>query len=230
MKAFFSLLRLLFTFAAVAFSTAIFARADALSVPPENLISPAHAIDPEHVPAPWNDILARLQKKGNVEASFTENRYVPFKTVPNVFTGEIRLSTEHGLSLHYRAPEDRRMIMDSQGMLMRDGAGHSRQAPTDPHALAATTALLDVMRFNFTALAQHFQTYAAGDATTWFFGFEPKNDDIGHALSRLIVTGKNDEVRRIVIRKSAHARVEIIVGEVKSGVTFTPEELQRYFR
>ncbi len=198
--------------------------------PPEDLISPAHAIDPANVPAPWTEILAKLQKKGNIHSTFTENRYLPFKKIPVVFTGELRLSAEHGLSLHYSTPEDRRMTIDSHGVLLRDAAGHTREAPPDPRALAATTALLDVMRFDFSALAQHFRTYAAGDAQTWYFGFEPKDDDVGHALSRLIVSGQNDEVRRIVIRKSALASVEIVIGEVKAGVTFTPEELQRFFR
>jgi len=201
-----------------------------LPQPPDNLIAPAHEIDPVRVPEPWSDILARLQKEGNIYSTFTENRSLPFKKAPVVFTGEIRLSAQHGLSLHYLTPEDRRMIVDNQGVLLRDAAGHTRQGSSDPHALAATTALLDVMRFDFKALALHFNTYAAGDAKIWFFGFEPKDDDISRTLSRLTVMGENDQVRRITIRKSARSSIEIIVGETKTNVTFTPDELHRYFR
>lgn len=212
------------------FVAPVLSRADDIPAAPENLITPVHAIDPAHVPAPWADILAQLHKKGNVESTFTENRTVPFKNAPVVFTGQVRISADHGMSLHYSTPEDRTMIIDSHGILLRNASGHSRQGPSDPRAAAATTALLDVMRFNFTGLAQHFDTYAAGDEKLWFFGFEPKDDDIGHALSRLIVTGSNDQVRRIVIRKSARANIEIVIGDVKTNVTFTPEELRRYFR
>ena len=223
-----------FRFSAIAafFTLAVAAMSggEPLAEPPENLIAPAHAIDPVHVPAPWSDILAQLQKEGNIYSTFTENRFLPFKKAPVVFTGEIRLSAEHGLSLHYLTPEDRRMIVDSQGVLLRDAAGHTRQGSSDPHALAATTALLDVMRFDFKSLALHFNTYAAGDTKLWFFGFEPKDDDIGRALSQLTVTGENDQVRRIGIRKSARSSIEIVVGETKTGVTFTPDELHRYFR
>jgi len=215
--------------AAILFGAAL-AKADTIPESPENLISPAHAIDPAHVPTPWSDILAELQKKGNVESTFTESRTVPFKNVPVVFTGEVRISADRGMSLHYSTPEDRTLIIDTHGILLRNASGHSRQGPSDPRAAAATTALLDVMRFNFNGLAQHFDTYAAGNAKLWFFGFEPKDDDIGRTLSRLIVTGSGDQVRRIVMRKSARSNIEIIVGDVKTNVTFTPEELKRYFR
>jgi outer membrane lipoprotein-sorting protein len=229
MNAFFRF-RFLALLAAFVFAGGAFSRADEIPTAPENLISPAHAIDPAHVPAPWNDILTQLQKKGNVESSFTESRTVPFKNTPVVFTGEVRISADHGMSLHYSTPEDRTMIIDEHGILLRNASGHSRQGPSDPRAAAATTALLDVMRFNFAGLAQHFDTYAAGDAKLWFFGFEPKDDEIGHALSRIIVTGSNDQVQRIVIRKSARSNIEITIGEAKTNVTFTPEELKRYFR
>lgn len=198
--------------------------------PPENLITNAHSIDPAHLAPPWDKLIAGLQQKGNISARFTENRFLPFKKIPVVFTGEIRLSAGHGLSLHYVTPDDRLMIVDTKGVLMRDGAGRTRELPADPQAIAATTALLQVMRFDLSSLAQHFDLYAAGSEELWHFGFEPTDDAVAKNLSRLIVTGEKAEVRRILMRKSALQSIEIIIDEEHAQATFTPEELKRFFR
>jgi len=203
---------------------------NALLNPPENLLTSAHQIDPTHLNPPWDGLIAALQKKGNISAHFTENRYLPLKKVPVVFTGEIRLSAEHGLSLHYLTPENRLMVVDTRGVFMRNEAGRTRELPADPNALAATGALLDVMRFDLGALSQHFSLYAAGDADTWFFGFEPRDDSVSKTLSRLVVTGKKDHVQRILMRKSAMQSIEILVADERSQVEFTADELKRFFR
>ena len=119
------------------------------------------------------------------------------------------------------------MIVDAQGILGRLASGRSREIASDPRATGATGALLHVMRFDLAELAKQFDTFAAGDAAHWHFGFEPKDETLAKTLSRLVVTGENDRVRRIVMRKGA---VEILIHETREHVTFTPEELQRYFR
>jgi len=204
--------------------------AASIPAPPEDLVAPAHQIDPAHPGAPWEGLLKALQSKGNIAAAFTENRYFPFKKIPVVLTGEIRLSPEHGLSLHYLTPDDRLMIVDNHGVLFRLPSGRSREGPSDPRALVATDALVHVMRFDLAELSKQFATYAAGDASRWYFAFDPKDETLSHTLSRLIVTGEGGLVRRIQLRKSAIQSVEILIGETRENVTFTPEELKRFFR
>lgn len=201
-----------------------------LPAAPEDLVAPAHQIDPVHPGAPWEALLTQLHSKGNIAATFTENRYFPFKKIPVVLTGEIRLSPENGLSLHYLTPEDRLMIVDNHGVLFRLPSGRSREGPSDPRALVATDALVHVMRFDLPELSKQFATYAAGDASRWYFAFDPKDEALSHTLSRLIVTGEEGLVRRIQLRKSAIQSVEILIGETRENVTFTPEELKRFFR
>lgn len=198
--------------------------------PPEDLVAPNHLLDPVHPAPPWNSLLQKLQSKGNISATFTENRYFPFKKIPVVFTGEIRLSREKGLSLHYLTPDDRLMIIDEHGVLMRNASGRSKEGPSDPRALAATGALVHVMRFDLDELSKQFSSYAAGDANQWYFAFDPKDEALAHTLTRLIVSGEDDKVRRIQMRKSAIQSVEILIGETRENVTFTPEELKRFFR
>lgn len=200
---------------------------DPLPAVPGDLISPAHVLDPAQPPAPWDALLKTLQQKGNIAATFTENRYLPLKKIPVVLTGEIRLSREHGLSLQYLTPEERMMVVDAQGVLFRNAAGRSRELASDPRASSATTALLHVMRFDLSELSKQFSTYAAGTKELWHFGFEPKDETLAKTLTRLVVTGEGDQVRRIVMRKGT---VEILIKEARENVTFTPEELRRYFR
>lgn len=197
---------------------------------PDDIVSPSRRIDPDHLTAPWTDLVAELQKKGAIFATFTENRYLPFKKIPVIFTGELRLSPDCGLSLHYLKPEDRTMIVDALGVILRDGSGRSRELPADPRALAATSALLHVMRFDFDELAKSFSTYAAGDRALWHLAFEPKDEALSRSLSRIVVTGEGDQVRRIQLRKSGLQSIEILIGEVREGAEFTAAETKRFFR
>ena len=153
-------------------------------------ISPAHAADIAELIAPanrivvgendahWKTLATALAANGNVAAPFTENRFLPFKKIPVVFTGDMRLSPERGLSLAYAKPENQLMIVDARGVLLRDGRGRSRELPSDARAQAATTALLHVMRFDLPELQG----------------------------------------------------IEILIGDVRTHVEFTPDELQKFFR
>jgi outer membrane lipoprotein-sorting protein len=201
----------------------------ALPPAPESLVSEAQRLqDP---PAePWRGLLETLRAKENIQATFTENRFLPFKKVPVVFTGELRLSREKGLSLHYLSPQERTMVVDDAGVFMRDGSGRTREMPADARALAATSALLHVMRFDLAALEPHFAVYAEGSRDLWHFAFDPRDGALEKTLSQLVVTGQDTEVRRIVMRKSAMQGLEILIGEVQAGVTWSPDDLKRYFR
>ena len=197
---------------------------------PENLISEQHRLTLEQPGATWEPLLKRLQSKKDIYARFTENRFLPFKKIPQVFTGEIRLSRERGMSLRYLTPEERTLVVDEKGVLAKDRTGRVRELPADARAMAATTALLHVMRFDLSALSQQFDVYAAGDAATWHFAFEPKDEALAKTLARLVVTGEQDQVRRIVMRRSALQSVEILIRDVLDGVNFTADEVQRHFR
>ena len=122
------------------------------------------------------------------------------------------------------------MVMDDQGIFMRDGAGRTREAPADPRTQIASSALLHVMRFDLKSLANHFSIYAAGSPDTWHFVFDPRDQAVAKTVSRIFVSGTDDEVRRIQMRKSALQRVEIEIGSVEQGAKFTEADLKKFFR
>ena len=198
--------------------------------PAAELISPANKITLGQNDAPWTALTAALQAQGNVAAPFTEHRYLPFKKISVVFSGDMRLSAERGLSLHYTSPEDRLMIVDAKGVLLRDDRGRSRELPADPRAQGATSAMLHVMRFDFPALAKDFDLYGRREGDTWQLAFEPRDPEFARTVSRIIVSGTDAEVRKLEMRKSALQRIEILVGQVRTHVEFSASDQKNFFR
>ncbi len=198
---------------------------------PAVLIAPAYRIMPGENDSAWQPLFTALKANGAVLAAFEEHRYFSFKKNPVVLTGEIRIEPARGLSLHYQVPEERILVVDDRGGFMRDGKGRRlHDLPDDPRAQAATRALLHVMRFELSALAENFAIYAARDGADWRFTFEPLPGPLADVLQTITVTGRDALVRTIEMRKSADERVEIQVGETRTGVIFNARELTRFFR
>src|SRR4051812_49042634 len=93
-------------------------------------IEPANRIAPE-APA-WQDLVKQFEHQPDAIANFVEQRFFPFSKHAVVLKGEVRVSRERGLSLHYTAPEERTVILDQGGMVIREPNG-SKSAP-DPRA------------------------------------------------------------------------------------------------
>ncbi len=198
---------------------------------PSTIIAPDYQVTPGQNDAAWQPLLAALKAKSPIMAAFEERRYFPFKKNPVVLTGEIRLDPARGLSLHYQVPEERILVVDDRGGFMRDGKGKRlHDLPDDPRAQAATRALLSVMRFELAALAQNFSIYAARDGADWRFAFVPLPGPLADVLQPITVTGQDELVSTIEMKKSADQRVFIQMGETHTGVTFTSSELTRFFR
>lgn len=195
-----------------------------------SLMTPANRIIVGENDAPWRELSATLAANGNVTAPFTENRYLPFKKIPVVFTGDMRLSPERGLSLAYTKPENQIMIVDAKGVVLRNARGQSRELPNDPKAQAATTALLHVMRFDLPELSKNFELYGLRVGDDWHLVFDPRPGELADTLSRLVVTGHGAEVKKLEMRKSALQGIEILIGDVRTHATFTAEEIQKSFR
>ncbi|CAM2806034.1 hypothetical protein [Rariglobus hedericola] len=197
---------------------------------PADLATPDYRIVPGENDASWLPLVADLKAKPPLKAVFNENRYFPFRKGPAKLTGEIRLDPVRGLSLHYLTPEDRLMVVDEKGGFMMDERGRRRELPDDPRAQAATKALLNVLRFDLPELAKNFLLYGARDGSSWRFTFVPNPGPLASVLNPITVTGDNGLVKTIEMRKAAAQRVEILIGETKTGVTFNEAELTKFFR
>jgi hypothetical protein len=180
--------------------------------------------------ADWQPLFAALKAKGAVVSAFTEHRWFPFRKAPVVLEGEMRFSPTRGLSLRYLRPDERLMIADAQGLLLRDARGRSRAVPPDPRAPDINAALLPVLRFDQAELSKQFHLHAVRAGEEWRLDFVPRAPELVRTLGRLTVIGAGEAVRRLEFRRSATQRVEILIGATQTGVTFTPEEEKRFFR
>ncbi|MFT3868091.1 MAG: outer membrane lipoprotein carrier protein LolA [Nibricoccus sp.] len=180
--------------------------------------------------AAWLPLFAELGARRSVVSEFTEHRWFPFKKIPVVLKGVMRLSPELGMSLGYTDPEKRTIVIDSRGLLLRDQNSHQREIPVDPNSPAATTALLPILNFDWQKLDQAFQVYAVREGDEWRLDFVPRDAQLASTLGRITALGSGNMMRQLEFRRSAMQRVEIFIGETRQGMEFTPEEKKAYFR
>jgi hypothetical protein len=193
------------------------------------LVSAEHRLVLDPVDPAWRDVLAGLDQRATVDAPFEEHRWFPFRKKPVVLKGEVRIDATQGLSLQYREPQESIVIIDRQGMLLRQG-GRETTPPADARAGAANEALLHILRFDFASLAAGFELYGRRTDQAWTLALVPRAEDLRRTLGAIIVSGEADLVRRIELRRSAVQRVEIFVGDPRPTAPFTAEELHRFFR
>ncbi len=190
-------------------------------VDPTNLLPPAATT--------WSDLSTAFAKNGDVTADFTESRHFPFKRDPVVLSGEVRVSPTRGLSLHYLKPEDRTVILDEQGVLMRAPAGQ-QAAPADPRAAAANQALLHLLRFDFAGLQQDFELYGRRESGEWEIALVPRSEELKRSVGRITAAGESATIRRIEIRRSEKVAIEIAIEPPRPAAPFTAEQLKTFFR
>ena len=194
------------------------------------LVSPENRLaDPANDPA-WRELFARLAPNKTRQSSFEERRYFPFRKAPVVLQGEIRIMPERGLSLRYREPEPRILIVDREGLLFRDEQGRERAAPSDSRAQAATTALVQVLRFDFDGLQKEFEVYGRQEDGAWTLAFVPRDPAFANLLGTLTVNGAQHALRKIEMIKSPTQKIVITIKETQEDVLFTADTIRRFFR
>jgi len=178
----------------------------------------------------WHWLFSAIAAKGNTFSTFTEKRAFAARKDPVVLTGEMRLIPATGLSLRYITPEETLTIIDTRGLYLRDAKGRTREIKAGTRDAGLVAALLPVMRFDEENLFKNFVIHAARNGGDWRFDFVPRDAKIAAALGSITVTGVGTEIQRLGFNASPKVRVEVIVGETKTGVTFSDDDLKKYFR
>jgi len=194
---------------------------------PDPLVTPEHRLAPA-APA-WSDLIEAFAHQPDTTADFTERRQFPFKQEPVELAGVVRVSPARGLSLHYVSPDERTVILDDQGMLIRARAGE-KAPPADPRATAANEALRHILRFEFAALDRDFDLYGRRDGPDWTLALVPRTDTLRRSIGRITVSGEAATIRRIEFRRSAKQVIEILMTPPRPPAAFTAEEVKSYFR
>jgi len=202
------------------------------TAPPAKVAStpaPAPIANPSDDPQ-WHDLFAELSKPRARVSQFEERRHFPFREKPVVLTGEIRLLPGHGLSLHYMQPKSQTLIVDAQGVLMRDDRGRQRTAPADNRAQAATSALFQILQFDVSGLQNTFEIRGSHDATAWTLTFTPKQSSLAETIGSVRVHGEQLELNRIELNRADNQRIEIRLHHTLNDVIFPEDVVKRFFR
>jgi hypothetical protein len=177
----------------------------------------------------WRETFRRLASAQERECAFVERRFFPFRRAPIVLSGIVRLAPGRGLSVEYLKPDSRVVIVDPQGVLLRESGGQ-RAAPADPRVQAATAALGAVMRFDPDELARDFAWHGSRQGTAWTLLLTPRGPALAAAVGAIVVRGDDGRLTGIDLERSAQQRIEIRLGPPREGVAFSRETLGRYFR
>jgi len=197
---------------------------------PSPLVAAGPRVEITNAGAEWQALFDKLAAQGAVFSHFTENRWFPFKKIPVVLKGEMRMAPGRGMSLHYTQPENRTMIMDERGVLLRDDRGHSREVPSDPRASNVNAALLPVLRFDQKELDKVFFLRAVRAGNVWRLDFEPRDPALVRIVGQIIVWGEDEKIRQLEFRRSNSQRVEIVIDDSQAGVVFSVDDLKQFFR
>jgi len=189
-------------------------------------IEPANRLAPD-APA-WRDLAAKFAQQPDTLADFEEQRFFPFRREPVVLRGEVRVSQARGLSLRYTAPEERVMILDTAGVLLRDAAG--QETPPDARAAAANRALLHVLRLDFAALEKDFEVYGRRDDPAWSLALVPRDEGLRRSIGNIFVSGEATSVRTIALRRSARQHIDIAITTPRATAAFATDEVKKFFR
>lgn len=182
--------------------------------------------------SPWAEA---FQTADAIHATFREERHLAIRRTPLELSGEMRFQTGLGLSLHYQSPEERTVIVDDEGVLLRDARGRSRRAPLKSEAAASAAVLLKVLRFDLSALAENFFIVATPrtpppEAAPWSIRFEPTEKAAAKGIAALLVSGHGREINRIVLGPGTTEEIVITILSVDRQPAFPAEVTRAFFR
>lgn len=189
--------------------------------------APMEVIDPSD--PGWRSLVESFAQRDNITANFAEQRWFPFRNKPVELTGEVRVSKDRGLSLHYRTPEQRVIIVDQHGLLVREH-GSDSGGPSDPRATAVNDALLRILRLDLVALQRDFEVRGRLSGTEWAITLLPKREDLRRIIGEISVSGGGAAVSRIELKHSPKQFVDIRMSQPLPNRPFSPAELKEYFR
>lgn len=172
--------------------------------------------------------LQTLAQPRTLVGEFTESRFTPLKKKPVVVAGIVRIDRARGLSLAYDQARAPVVILDEKGLLLRHADGREQAAP--PEAAEDLRLLHALFVFDLATLEKSYalaSTEAGDGAWTLVFTRRP---EAAATYRELTLAGDATRLTRIVLAKTPNLHTDIALGPPRLDVTFSPEDLARYFR
>jgi len=172
--------------------------------------------------------LENLARPRIVVAEFTESRHTPLKKKPVVVSGIVRIDRSRGLSLAYDQAGSPVVILDEKGLLLRRADG--REQPAPPEAADDLRLLHALFVFDLATLEKSYALAATESADgAWTLSFT-RRPDVAATYRELTLAGDAAHLTRIVLAKTPNLHTDIDLKPPQLDVTFSSEDLARYFR
>lgn len=180
------------------------------------------------LPAAVRARLETLARPRTVVADFTESRFTPLKKKPVVVSGILRIDRARGLSLAYEQPGAPVVILDDQGLLLRHA--DRRDQPAPPEAADDLLLLRALFAFDLATLEKSYAVAATENPDgTWTLVFTRREGSVA-SYRELALSGDATRLTRLVLAKTPNLHTDVTLESPRLDVSFTPEDLARYFR
>lgn len=180
--------------------------------------------------ASWQERVSGMKTEGGLWSSFVEQRWFGFRKKPVELSGVLRYSPQLGLSLSYEGGDARTVILDTVGILLRDGRGRERKAPDKAEVSGLVRSMLALMTLDLDVLAKDFELRAKQEGAVWHLELRPREGKETGGFTAFNVQGAEAGITRLVFWRGERNRIEIQIGETRRGLVFEGPEKERYFR
>ncbi len=147
-----------------------------------------------------SELMGLLAQRRQVEASFSEERFVSGFEQPLRSSGTLSFSAPDNFARRTLAPRSEAMIVDGQRVTLERG-DRVRQLSLDavPEIAAIVSAVRGTLGGNGALLQQHFQVAVSGEPGRWSLRLVPRDAQSMQSVRELRIDGALAEVRRVEV-------------------------------
>ncbi|MDO5058402.1 MAG: outer membrane lipoprotein carrier protein LolA [Neisseria sp.] len=163
------------------------------------------------------ELAQTLNKSGNVEGRFVQQRYLKSLPKPMTAHGKFVLQPGKGLLWLMEKPFDNRLRVRADGIMQWNGKNWSAAKSGAQAVQNRQIALfLDLLGGNTQGLAQHFELKLSGTPQRWALRLQPKTALMKQVFEHIDISG-GQTVRRVELHEKQGDRTVMTFDNVQTG-------------
>jgi outer membrane lipoprotein-sorting protein len=159
--------------------------------------------------AQWsvNELMTALAARGNADATFTEQRYVPILDTPVQSSGTLRFIAPDRLEKHTLQPRAESLVLAGNQLTLQQGQRMRSMALNDlPDSGLAINSLRGTMAGDLAALRRGWNVTLHGERRIWTLSLTPVSQAVAQYIEAVMIEGRQDQIDRIEIRQADGVR------------------------
>lgn len=147
-----------------------------------------------------------------VEVSYTEKKYSSLLAEPIVSSGTLSYRRPDTVEKNMTAPRSERFrIAGEELIVVRDGAERRFPLSSQPLLAAFAASLRGVLAGDAALLASHYRLALEGGERGWHLEMVPLEEEVGHYVERITVSGRSGQIGEIEVREASGDRTVLQV-------------------